>query len=152
MTPRDLDRAVVQSRLRLIEELLDDLERTGELTADMLEHDRMLRHAIERILSQVVELAVSVNSHVSATVLEDAPKDYRSSFLLAATAGLIEPQLAADLQPSVGLRNVLAHEYVDIDLKMVAAAAQQAAGQYRAYIRSASAWLLRRNREERMHD
>ncbi len=84
MTPRDIDRGVLQARLRLIEELLDDLERAGELTADMLERDRMLRHAIERILSQMVELAVSINGHISATVLNEAPKDYRSSFRLAA--------------------------------------------------------------------
>lgn len=48
MTPPDLDMGVVQARLRLIEGLLDDLERAGDLTADMLERDRMLRHAIER--------------------------------------------------------------------------------------------------------
>lgn len=103
----------------------------------------MLRHAIERILSQLVELAVSVNGHVSATVLEQAPKDYRSSFQLAADAGLIEHDLADSLQPSVGLRNVLAHEYVDIDLEMVVLATTISTREYRAYLRSASAWLLR---------
>lgn len=143
MTPRDLDRGVVQARLRLIEELLDDLERAGELTAEMLQRDRMLRHAIERILSQIVELAVSVNGHVSATVLEAAPKDYRSSFRLVADAGLIEHHLADRLQPSAGLRNVLAHEYVDIDLEMVVLATTSAKSEYRAYLRSASAWLLK---------
>lgn len=142
MTPRDLDTGVVQARLRLIEELLDDLERAGELTGSMLEQDRMLRHAVERILSQIVELAVSVNGHVSATVLAKAPADYRSSFELAAAAGLIAPELAAALQPSVGLRNVLAHEYVDIDLDLVAKATRIAQNDYRAYLRNASDWLM----------
>ncbi len=73
-------------------------------------------------------------------MLEKAPKDYRSSFQLAPAAGLIEPELAVVLQPSVGLRNVLAH--VDIDLEMVVAATRNAKSDYRAYLRSASAWLL----------
>ncbi len=141
MTPREFDRNVVQARLRLIDELLDDLDRAGELEANMLQEDRMLRHAVERILSQLVELAVSINGHVSATVLGEAPKDYRSSFPLAATAGLIESELADRLQPSVGLRNVLAHEYVDIDLTMVAEAARRTKSGYRAYVRAVAAWL-----------
>lgn len=144
MTPGHLDVGVVQARLRLIEGLLDDLEGIGELTATMLEQDRMLRHAVERILSQLVELAVAANSHVSATVLNEAPKDYRSSFQLAATAGLIGADLAAELQPSVGLRNVLAHEYVDIDLEMVAVGVRMARSGYRAYLQEASAWLRKR--------
>ncbi|MEJ7742436.1 MAG: HepT-like ribonuclease domain-containing protein [Nocardioidaceae bacterium] len=74
--------------------------------------------------------------------MEKAPKDYRTSFQLAPAAGLIEPELAVVLQPSVGLRNVLAHEYVDIDLEMVVAATRNAKSDYRAYLRSASAWLL----------
>ncbi len=73
-------------------------------------------------------------------MLEKAPKDYRSSFQLEPAAGLIEPELAVVLQPSVGLRNVLAH--VDIDLEMVVAATRNAKSDYRAYLRSASAWLL----------
>ncbi|MGI8576761.1 MAG: type VII toxin-antitoxin system HepT family RNase toxin [Nocardioidaceae bacterium] len=144
MTPRDLDTGVVQARLRLIDELLDDLERAGELTGELLTRDRMLRHAIERILSQIVELAVSVNGHVSATVLGKAPADYRSSFDLAAAAGLIDRELSATLQPSVGLRNVLAPEYVDVDLELVVLAARKASIDYRSYVRTASEWLRRR--------
>ncbi|MGI8522845.1 MAG: type VII toxin-antitoxin system HepT family RNase toxin [Nocardioides sp.] len=144
MTPGHLDVGVVQARLRLIEELLDDLGRIDEVTATMLQEDRMLRHAVERILSQLVELAVAINSHVSATVLNEAPKDYRSSFQLATTAGLIGADLAGELQPSVGLRNVLAHEYVDIDLELVAIAVRLARSGYRAYVRSASTWLRER--------
>lgn len=126
MTPREFDAGVVQSRLRLIEELLGDLASVGEVTADRLREDRILRHAVERILSQLVELAVSINSHVTSTVLQRAPSDYRASFDLADEAGLINDELRDRLKPSVGLRNVLAHEYVAIDLGLVAAAAGSA--------------------------
>lgn len=52
---------------------------------------------------------------------------------------LIEHDLANTLQPSVGLRNELAHEYVDIDLQVVVLATTSATREYRAYLRSASA-------------
>ena len=96
----------------MITRLLDDLQSAGQVDAPRLTQDRMLRYAVERILSQLVDLAVSVNSHVSATVLGESPKDYRASFDLVVRAGAIDPPLAQELKPSVGLSNVLAHEYV----------------------------------------
>ncbi|MGH3384335.1 MAG: type VII toxin-antitoxin system HepT family RNase toxin [Nocardioidaceae bacterium] len=144
MSPRELDPAVVQSRLRMIQELLDDLASVGEPDAVRLEQDRMLRHAVERILSQIVELAVSVNSHVAATHLGKSPKDYRSSFNLAESAGLIDAELAERLQRSVGLRNVLTHEYVDVDLAVVAASVGDAVDDYGAYANGVAQWIERR--------
>jgi len=71
--PRDLDVAVRYARgepTSRILLLLDDLYRPlGSITKDHLEQDRMLRHGVERVLAQVVELAVSVNGHLGATRL-----------------------------------------------------------------------------------
>jgi len=107
MSPRDFDRDVVQSRLAVMQELLSDLSALGAITAADLGDDRMLRHAVERILSQLVELAVSINGHVSATQRARAPGGYRESFeLLADVVGLPDP-LVQSLRRSVGLRNVL---------------------------------------------
>lgn len=144
MTPRDFDADVVQSRLRVMTELLDDLTNTGEIDHKRLEADRLLRHAVERILSQLVEMAVSTNTHVAATVLGEAPTTYKSSFALAAKAGLIDADLAARLEPSVGLRNVSAHEYVNVDLVIVAGAAEPARRDYGSYVTAASRWLAAR--------
>lgn len=144
MTPREFDADVVQSRLRVVDELLDDLTGIGDVDPGRLEADRLLRHAVERILSQIVEMAVSTNTHVAATVLGEAPTTYKSSFLLAAKAGLIDADLAARLAPSVGLRNALAHEYVTIDLVIVANAVETARRDYGAYVTAASRWLAAR--------
>lgn len=143
MTPREFDAGVVQNRLSLIAGLLDDLDEVGDVTVARLTEDRILRHAVERVLTRVVELAASVNGHVAATLLRKAPQDYRSSFTLAVEAGLIDELLARRLQSSVGTRNVLAHEYAAIDLEMVASATVAARQDYRAYVRAASEWLVR---------
>lgn len=141
MSPRDFDAAVVQTRLRMMNDLLSDLADVGEVSAARLTQDRMLRHAVERILTQLVELAVSVNGHVAATQLGKSPADYRASFSLAATLGCVDADLAARLGSSVGLRNVLVHEYVDTDLAIVADAVGRAVVDYRDYVRGVSRWL-----------
>jgi uncharacterized protein YutE (UPF0331/DUF86 family) len=122
MTPRRYDPDVVQARLRELRSLLEDLAALGHLTAEELREDRLRRHATERILISMVDLAVAVNSHVAAAVLGSAPSDYEDSFHRAAQAGLITAELAGRIAPSAGMRNVLVHRYQVIDLERVAAA------------------------------
>jgi len=134
VTPRSLDEPVLQAKLGLIRLLVDDLDAVA-VTPERLKDDRMVRYAVERILTHLVDLAVSVNGHVAALRIGRGPADYRESFAFAARAGAITADLAGHLSPSVGLRNVLMHEYVEVDLAVVAASADQASAGYREYVR-----------------
>lgn len=138
MTPRRYDPDLVQVRLRELRTLLTDLESLGELSAAQLRSDRIRRHAVERILIALVDLAVAVNSHVAATVLSAAPTSYADSFRGAAEAGLIAPQLAMRLAASTGMRNVLVHRYLDTDLDRVAAALPTATRDFHDYVAQAA--------------
>lgn len=144
MTPRPFESKVVQAKLRFLDELLRDLSGLGDVSLDRMNSDRLVRHALERILTQLVESAVAINSHISASLLGRSPADYRHSFELAAQAGAITPELAARLAPSAGLRNLLIHEYGTIDLARVAAAAHLALSAYEEYVTSVARFLAGR--------
>jgi uncharacterized protein YutE (UPF0331/DUF86 family) len=131
----------VQARLRFLDELLRDLEALGDVSGDRLTADRIVRHALERILTQLVETAVAINSHIAASLLGRSPTGYRDSFALAADAGAISEELAATLFPSAGLRNLLVHEYGAIDLSRVAAATPLARTTYREYVTSVARFV-----------
>jgi uncharacterized protein YutE (UPF0331/DUF86 family) len=135
------DRDVVTVRLDLIARLLADLDSVGDVTAARLDQDRILRHAVERILAQLVELAVSVNSHIAVSSRGTAPATYRQSFLDAGELGVLPDGLAARLAVAAGLRNVLAHEYVAIDVELVAAAVPAARRDFRQYLKAVAAYL-----------
>ncbi|MCU0280087.1 MAG: DUF86 domain-containing protein [Candidatus Nanopelagicales bacterium] len=130
-----LDRDTLVVRLGVMNDLLGDLESIGGVDASRLRSDRMARHAVERILTQLVESAVAINSHVAA-VSGSVPGTYRESFFAAADAGFISADLAERLAPSAGLRNVLTHEYVEVDLDLVASAVETAIVDYRAYVQA----------------
>lgn len=143
MSPRDLSHETILARLVLMRELLADLDAVGVPSADTLQHDRLLRRALERILTQLVDLAADINQHVVSS-LGDAPaSEYRESFDLAARHGLLPEDLATQLKPSVGTRNVLVHEYVNVDLALVARAIPMARDGYRRYVASVAAWIRR---------
>jgi len=135
VTPPAVDAALVQAKLRTMGELLDDLDAVGPLDAARLTEDRMLRHAVERVLTQLVELAAAVNVHVAVGLLGRVATTYRDSFTLAAQAGAVSQDLAQRLAPSAGLRNVLVHEYARVDLALVARGVELARHDYRTYVR-----------------
>lgn len=137
-----IDRDVVVGRLALMRELLTDLDLIGEPDAAALMQDRLRRHAVERILGQLVDLAVSVNTHVVAARTAAAPLTYRESFFAMAQLGLLPQELAGRLAPAAGLRNVLQHEYVSIDLQLVADAVPLARRDFGEYIEAVARAVL----------
>lgn len=144
MNPRDLSASSITMRLKLMRELLDDLETAGNPSAEDLREDRLLRRAVERILSQLVDLAADINQHAAAALRESPASEYRETFDLAAQLGLISTELADVLKPSVGMRNVLIHEYANVDLGIVSAAIPRAREQYGSYVRAVAEWLASR--------
>lgn len=135
-----IDSEAIARRLSAMKELLDHLKSLGVASASDLD-DFSIRIQTQYCLAQVVNLASEINAHVSATH-GSPPEDYRQGFDKLAKVGFITSDLASALKPSAGLRNVLIHEYTDIDLAKVAAAVPLALRDYGEYIRQVSRKLI----------
>lgn len=144
MTPRRLDVDVARNKLAAIEHTCDVLASLGDIDADRLRDDPVVAAAVERLIGRLVDLAVDVNSHLAVALLGRAPSEYRESFDLMAQAGVIEMAMAVRLKPSVGMRNVIVHEYVRLDLARVAAVVPEAIDAYRAYVTAVARFLVDR--------
>jgi uncharacterized protein YutE (UPF0331/DUF86 family) len=144
MKPPTPDWRSLRTKLRKLHELLGVLASLGEFDVERLRSDIVATLATERIRTQVVELAFSANNHIVVTMLNRAPETYAESFLLAAKAGALPAELAHQLVPSVKLRNVLVHEYLDVDLEKVVAAIPMAIEQYGRYVKEVAGWVLAR--------
>lgn len=134
MTPPRLDIHACQEKLALLADLVADLNRHRALTGADLRADRDRRHAVERILTQLVDIAGSLNSLLARGLGHRAPSGYRDGFELLRDLGVLPPELVDRLLPSVGMRNLLTHEYGRIDLDLVAAAVPSAQGDYATFI------------------
>ena len=145
MTPRRLDRGVIIEKLQVMRRLLDKLEGLGPVDAERFGRDFGTQLIVERIVSQLVDLAASINAHVVAVRTGMPPSDVQSSFADAADVGLIDHDLARRLAPSTGLRNVLVHAYVKLDVARLADAAPLAAEQYGEYVRQVARWVADRS-------
>lgn len=136
-----VDADSVRARLLAMRELLDHLASLGTVTAGRLGTDFGLRLQVERVLSQVITLATEINMHVTSRVLGRAPAGLREGFETMATAGWLTDDLARQLQGSTGLRNVLVHEYVRVDLEIVAESVPLVLEGYGTYIREVASRL-----------
>ena len=87
--------------------------------------DAALVHAKLRAMRELLD-DLEAAGHVDA---------YRESFALAVEAGGVPRDLAERLAPSAGLRDVLVHEYAQVDLALVAHGVELARTDYRAYVR-----------------
>lgn len=144
MTPPPLDGRMVVVKLATMRQLLDHLDVLDApvpLDRDRLKQDWAVRYAVERILTQLVETAASLNAHVAVALLGRGAASYRDSFALLAEAGAVAPDLAARLAPSAGMRNVLVHAYAEVDLSRVVDGVALARRDYRAYVAAVADWL-----------
>ncbi len=145
MTPRRLDVGTLGAKLRAMRRLLDELDRIGAVDVDRFAREFSTQLIVERIVSQLVDLAAGINTHVLTAETGESPPDVRRSFTAVADTGLIDHDLAERLAPSAGLRNVLVHAYVDLDLARLVAAVPLASEQYAEYVRQVARWVADRN-------
>jgi len=146
VTPPTLDAEVVGRRLRLISATLADLELLRGVDSRRLEAEPLTRAAAERLLQVLVDLAVDVNAHVAVAVSGSAPSTGHESFLAMARVGALDADLANQLAPAAGLRNVLVHRYAEIRTELVSAAIDEVLDHFPEYVRQMARFVMKVDR------
>ena len=72
MTPSGLVESVVQRRLTMIDRLVRAAESRRGITGEELDRDFDTRLIVERILTQLADLAVDINAHITSSLGETA--------------------------------------------------------------------------------
>jgi uncharacterized protein YutE (UPF0331/DUF86 family) len=101
------------------------------------------RKAAEKLLQELIEAAIDVNTHALVEMGAGAPADYYRSFTDLARHGWISDRLAGRLAPAAGLRNRLVHQYAAIDDRKVFEAIRGAVVLFPEYVAAIRARLER---------
>ncbi len=134
MSPFEKD--ILRRKLAVIVECLRALSPIKKMEAGHYATDIYKRKATERLLQEMIEAAIDINTHIIVTAGGPAPEDYFQSFIKLGELAVIPVKLAKELAPSAGLRNRLVHEYDDIDNSIVLAAVKMADDLYPKYIKA----------------
>lgn len=132
MSPVEVE--IVRRKLSVMIENLKALEPIKNMKKDEYIEDIYKRKATERLLQELIEAAIDINTHIIVQTGNTVPDDYYESFIRAGELKIISMDLAEKLAPSAGLRNRLVHEYDLLEHSMVLDAVRMAEQQYPKYI------------------
>lgn len=143
-----LRREFVERKLHLIAEDLARLSDFRDISHEELTGDYVRLAAVERMIERIVLRAIDANEHLIvslATGAEDRSTrlTYRETFLELAEHGIYDREFAERIAGSVGLRNILVHEYNDLDHHILHGSIRGVLERFTIYVDAVQAFLNR---------
>ena len=107
--------------LRLLRSVTDDLAllRAESAADDSRRADRLWLPGIKYTLVTAIEACVDVAQHLCASEGWGPPRDNGDALELLGRHGVLDSGLATQMRRAAGFRNVLVHEYVEVDDEIV---------------------------------
>lgn len=99
-----------------------ELDRVHSAGLDAYRSDALLRAATERRLQTALQVCIDLGAQLLAERALATPATYREVFVALESAGILADGLGRRLGVAAGQRNLLVHDYLDVDDAKVFAA------------------------------
>lgn len=123
---------IVRKRLNKLDEYLSILDELRQANQEIFNTDPQLYGSAERFLHLAIETTLDMGSHIIADENLGVVNHYRDIPTILADKGIIEAELAQRWIKMIGFRNILVHDYLDIDRSIVYDILQQNLDDFRA--------------------
>jgi uncharacterized protein YutE (UPF0331/DUF86 family) len=107
------------SRLKRLEENLRELERFRETSIDDLKEGRQKRWALRYGMLESIQAIIDIACAVVSRYNLGYPDSYADCFRVLRRENVLPDDLTDRLTQAVGMRNVLVHEYLDVDDRLL---------------------------------
>lgn len=111
-----------------------ELKSFSDISLEEYKSNSTYRRAIERTMQLIVECATDINNMILRMNGSKGSADYFNSFIDIAELNIIPTEFALQIAPSTGMRNILVHEYEEIDDTIVYHSIATCLKQYLKYI------------------
>lgn len=136
-----IDIDLMRRKLSRLNMYLEKLKPISKKSFKDYTSDFYLKTSTERLIQLIVECASDVNNHVVVETKNRPPEDYSISFIKAAEVGAISMDLANRLKGSGGMRNILVHEYMEINDEKVYRSLPLAIKDFKQYIKEVEKFI-----------
>lgn len=137
-----VDRYVVAARLAKIREYVALLRKIRGLAAERrFISDPLIYGNAERYLQLAIQAVLDISHHIVADRNLALPADSKSLFDLLARQKVVSKRLSVKLAAMAGFRNVLVHEYLEIDRRRVYRALTTELRDFESFIRAVTRLL-----------
>lgn len=137
-----INKKTVEHILRYLEGEIKIIE-DSRVTRDALDAEENLTFtdATKHRMQIAVEMVINIAEHIVSGLNLGMPEYARDLFPLLAKENIIAKDLAEKLGKAVGLRNVLVHMYLDVDLDILADSASVGLNDLRAFVKVINEFL-----------
>lgn len=128
-----LDRERVTKHLEDISSSLRILESLKPVSFQQFSEDPKIYWAVEKGLERCIQNLLDASAHIVAALGGPVPDNYGSLLLELGRSRILPSDFAARIAPMAGFRNILIHEYLEVDLREVYAALQDRLDDFRTF-------------------
>jgi uncharacterized protein YutE (UPF0331/DUF86 family) len=132
---------LARARLAEIASVVAELTKYRGTDATALRRDLSLRWTVERGILAGAGLVFDVADHVLAAAFAEYPDSYEASLLALHDRGVLSAELYSAMHGLGHVRNLLAHDYVKIDLDLLARHLDEALVFLPSFCGEVAAWL-----------
>ena len=136
-----VDPALLQRKLADLELYLSQVSEFRGIRVDRYRADWKTQRIVERTLQMAIEVCLDVANLVIADRGLRVPATYAEAFEVLAHAGLLDPTQREAMVRMTGFRNVLVHEYTDVDAAIVVRILDQHLDDLRRFGKTAQGWI-----------
>lgn len=115
----EADHLIIQKRLQKLEGYIKALREYQNVTIDEFKKNLSLHLAVERLFELAIESVLDIGNHIISACSFRPPENYRDIINILGEERVIPAEFANSFAPIASFRNVLVHEYVDLDLDIV---------------------------------
>lgn len=110
-----VSRISITRRLQKLNEYVSLLERLREYPRKAVISDPFVYGNVERYLQLAIQTVIDISNYVLAEKKIHGINEYRDILEKLGSEGIIPEELASRIAPMAGLRNILVHEYLDVN-------------------------------------
>lgn len=140
-----LDKELIQRKLDQITDYLEDLEKLAQKS-----HQEFLGSVVhlaaERLIELIVGNAIDINFHIIKEFDLPAPIKYRDSFVTLGKHKILPFEFSRKIAGSAGLRNLLIHEYEEVDLNKLYNGLKSGIEDYKHYVKEIYHQVFKENK------
>ncbi len=129
-----VNQQLVQGRLQALDDYVSALRDLQKYDVQALRASLEHRWSVERGLEISAECVLDIGGHIVASDRLGRPGDYTEVIDLLGQRGVLPEEFAREIRELAGFRNLLAHEYLKIDIERLHEFLQKAPAQFETFM------------------
>lgn len=116
-----VDKLLILRKLSELENYQKQLDEFSGITLEVYTSDWKTQRIIERTLQIMIETCVDIAGHIISDQGYRVPSTYAETFKVLQENGIITPQIFSIMEKMVKFRNIIVHQYENINADIVIA-------------------------------